>query len=65
MQAIKQDHILRGVISETKLAIFWVGADGASMLDSAFCSTEGVEISITDTEGTWTTTKLHIMVGSY
>ena len=36
-QAIKQDHILRGVISETKLAIFWVGADGASMLDGASC----------------------------
>ena len=53
-QAIKQDHILRGVISETELAVFWVGADGASMLDrESSCSTEGGEGSIPDTEGTW------------
>ena len=33
LQAIKQDHVLRGVISETTPTIFWVGADAAAMLD--------------------------------
>ena len=56
MQAIKQDHILRGVISETQLALFWVGADGASMLDrESSCSMESGERSIPDAEGTWKT----------
>ena len=60
MQAIQQYHILRGVISETKPAIFCVGADGASMLDSASsCSTAGGERSITDAKGTWKTTVWH------
>ena len=53
MQGITQDHILRGVISETRPAIFWVGADGVSMLDSvSSCSTDGGARSINDTEGT-------------
>ena len=47
MQYIKQDHILRGVVSETKLAIFWVGADGASMLDGVSSqSKDGMERSV-------------------
>ena len=54
MQAIKQDHILRGVILETKPAIFWVGADGSSVLDAAPSHpVEGQEKAIDDTEGTW------------
>ena len=54
MQSIQQDHKLRGVISETRPAIFWVGADGAPMLDRTCCSKEGGARSITDNAGTWT-----------
>ena len=51
LQAIKQDHVLRGAISETTPTIFWVGADGGSMLDRVACSS-GME-------------KLHRIVDSY
>ena len=56
LQAIKQDHILRGVVSETKPDIFWVGADGAPMLDNASSrSKDGQERIIEDNESTWKT----------
>ena len=40
-QPINQDHILRGVILEAQPAIFWVGADGSSMLEKASSHTWG------------------------
>ena len=50
LQAIKQDHVLRGVMSETAPTIFWVGADGASMLDRV-AGSSGRERMIEDNEG--------------
>jgi hypothetical protein len=56
MQAIKPDHIMRGWISETKSAIFWVGADGTSVLRRAsrpIKGSAGQERTVGDDQGTW------------
>ena len=52
-QPIDQDHILRGVILPTQAAVFWVGADGSSMLDKASSAPwgDGREHAMDDTEG--------------
>ncbi len=62
-QAVKHDPLLRGVMSETPLAVFRFVADGALDRESP-CTVEGGARAIPDAEGT-RKQKLRGMVDSY